>query len=136
MNEVFADAFYFIAMLNPSDRFHAAAVAATRDLDRRLLTTRWVLTEVADALCSVGIRHLVHRFLERIERDGNTHVVPTDSDWYARGLALYGNRPDKSWSLTDCISFEVMAENDVHEALTGDHHFVQAGFRALLLPPS
>jgi len=48
------------------------------------------------------------------------------------GLELYARRPDKSWSLTDCISFVVMTDRGLTEALTGDHHFEQAGFRALL----
>ena len=57
-------------------------------------------------------------------------VVP----WYSRRLELYGKRADKNSSLTDCISFEVMTERGMTDALTGDHHFVQAGFSALLLP--
>jgi predicted nucleic acid-binding protein len=53
--------------------------------------------------------------------------------WFARGLKLYGERRDKSWSLTDCISFEVMKDRAISDALTGDQHFMQAGFRALLV---
>ena len=49
-----------------------------------------------------------------------------------RGVALYAERPDKDWSLTDCISFVVMRTMDITEALTGDRHFEQAGFTALL----
>jgi hypothetical protein len=49
-----------------------------------------------------------------------------------RGLALYAARPDKEWSLTDCVSFLVMQDHGVTEALTADHHFEQAGFVALL----
>jgi predicted nucleic acid-binding protein len=45
---------------------------------------------------------------------------------------LYRNRADKNWSLTDCISFVVMKRKGITEALTGDHHFEQAGFKALL----
>jgi predicted nucleic acid-binding protein len=45
---------------------------------------------------------------------------------------FYESRPDKAWSLTDCISFVVMNQHGLTEALTGDHHFEQAGFTALL----
>ena len=58
MSEVFADAFYYIALLNPADRFHAAALQATQVLSQTLLTTSWVLMEVADALCAPAVRHM------------------------------------------------------------------------------
>jgi predicted nucleic acid-binding protein len=50
-----------------------------------------------------------------------------------RAVRLFESRPDKDWSLTDCLSFMVMAERQLHKALTSDRHFVQAGFEALLL---
>lgn len=50
----------------------------------------------------------------------------------SQGIELYSQRPDKNWSLTDCISFQVMKSFGITEALTGDHHFEQAGFVALL----
>jgi len=131
---VFVDSFYFIALLNPADRFHEAAKHATRSIAVPLVTTAWVLVEVADALSAPGFRGHVHRFLIRLASDPNTLVVAADAAWYGRGLALYSARRDKSWSLTDCISFEVMAEFGLVEALTGDHHFEQAGYRTLLKP--
>ncbi len=45
---------------------------------------------------------------------------------------FYGGRPDKEWSLTDCISFVVMQDEQIIEALTADRHFEQAGFKVLL----
>jgi predicted nucleic acid-binding protein len=59
-------------------------------------------------------------------------IVPLATDLLERGIDLFARRPDKSWSLTACISFVVMADRGLSEALTGDHHFEQAGFRALL----
>jgi hypothetical protein len=58
--------------------------------------------------------------------------VPASRELFDSGWALYQDRPDKDWSLTDCISFVAMRERGIIEALTGDHHFEQAGFRALL----
>ena len=74
-------------------------------------------------------------FLELFdELKGNTDsiVVPASSELVKAGLELYRRRMDKSWSLTDCISFVVMRDHSISEALTGDHHFEQAGFVALL----
>jgi uncharacterized protein len=132
MSEVFADAFYYIALLNPNDQFHAAAVEATKMLSRRMVTTLWVLTEVADALSAPAVRGRTHQFLRRLAVDQNTTVIVEVAPWYERGVELYGKPADKGWSLTDCISFEIMTERGITDALTGDHHFAQAGFQVLL----
>ena len=71
---------------------------------------------------------------ERRDWPAEVGFSPAHEPWFARGKELYGDRPDKSWSLTDCISFVVMTERGISDALTGDHHFVQARFRALHLP--
>lgn len=135
MNDVFADAFYYIALLNPKDRAHVRASQLAATLARSMITTMWVLVEVADALNSPKRRQSTHQFLEGLTTLPSTTIIPADKVWYDKGMALYGARPDKAWSLTDCISFAVMAELGLTEALTGDHHFEQAGFRALLKSP-
>lgn len=106
---------------------------ATRGIRGGLVTTTLVLVEVADALSGTRIRTIVHEFLTTIAADPNVQIVAIDDEVLKRGIALYGDRPDKSWSLTDCTSFVVMAERGVREALTGDRHFEQAGFRALMV---
>ena len=133
MKAIFADSFYYIALLNPADQFHGQAIEASRNLSRPVLTTTWVLMEVADALSSPGYRQLVHRMVRELFQDPNTTVLPLDQDSFLRGLEFYGQRHDKSWSLTDCISFTIMSDRGIHEALTGDRHFVQAGFLALMM---
>ena len=135
MNEVFADTFYYIALLNPADQHHEAAVRHFATMKRPMVTTAWVLTEVADAFSSPPTRRTAHRFLGDLGARTRTRIIPPDDELFRRGLALYGARPDKAWSLTDCISFEVMREFGLAEALTGDHHFEQAGFRAAFKGP-
>jgi uncharacterized protein len=132
VNERFADSFFYIALLNPADQHHAAAVAAATALNCRLVTTTWVLVEVADALSAPVIRQQVMKLLNHVLADPNTVVIPADSQSFQRGLELYGRRPDKSWSFTDCASFAVMSERGITEAYTGDHHFEQAGFVCLM----
>jgi predicted nucleic acid-binding protein len=59
-------------------------------------------------------------------------LIPPSLELFKRGLAFYSQRPDKDWSLTDCISFVVMEERGVTEALATDRDFIQAGFVTLL----
>jgi hypothetical protein len=74
----------------------------------------------------------MRRILADLNREPPDLVVPASSELFDRGMSLYLARPDKKWSLTDCISFVVMEDRKVTEALTADHHFEQAGFVALL----
>lgn len=130
---VFADTFYFIALLNELDPAHAEAVAWTFvAADARLLTTSWVLTELADAFCNRRSRGLAVDFIRSIALREDISVVPFSDELFEAGLSLYESRPDKDWSLTDCISFVVMERQGLDEALTGDRHFAQAGFQVLL----
>jgi uncharacterized protein len=131
MKTVFADTFYFLAWNNAKDRAHEWACEYARQRDIGLVTTAWVLTEVANALCGINTRLSVRTLLEPLKRNPNHTIVPPDSDLFHQGLSLYYSRPDKEWSLTDCISFLVMEDRKIREALTGDRHFAQAGFEIL-----
>jgi predicted nucleic acid-binding protein len=122
-------------LLIRDDLAHARAVAASEACLGTFVTTEWVLTEVADALCNPPDRGSFNQLLGLRKADPDTEIVPASGTLFARGATLYARRPDKGWSLTDCISFVVMSERGITEALTGDHHFEQAGFRALLSVP-
>jgi uncharacterized protein len=130
MKDVFADAQYFIALLNRRDQFHTDAVAAPV-AGTRIITTQWILIETADALSHPSSRQTAERFIRSLISNSDS-VVLSDLDWLIAGLDLYAKRADKEWSLTDCISFCVMEARGIREALTGDHHFEQAGYVALL----
>jgi predicted nucleic acid-binding protein len=97
-----------------------------------LLTTVWVLTEWADGIAATGDRQGVMPFIRALHTDPHLVIVPATDNLFGRGLDLFDSRPDKEWSLTDCISFVVMQDHGINEALTGDRHFEQAGFVALL----
>jgi uncharacterized protein len=133
MKRVFADSFYFVALLNRADQHHSRALAAAGQLRDDIVTTEWVLTEVADALAESSSRRFVAPFIRKLAGDPKVKIIPVTGDWFERGLKFYEERPDKDWTLTDCISFNVMAEEKLAVALTGDHHFEQAGFMALLV---
>ncbi len=128
----FADTSYFIGLLNPRDQLHEQALALSRNLDSKILTTRWVLLELANAMSSPPDREVFINFLRKVINTGIIEIVPANEDWFTIGLDFYRRRSDKEWSLTDCISFVVMQEHGLTKAMTADHHFAQAGFRVLL----
>ena len=128
---VFVDTFALIAWLNPRDDAHAAVAAYLDVFTGRLLTTEWVLVELADAFSAPEARSTAVAFLKAVRADPLFDIVGYVPAVYQAGFDLFAARPDKGWSLTDCIAFGVMTERNVSEALTADHHFVQAGFRAV-----
>jgi predicted nucleic acid-binding protein len=132
MKAVFADTFYFLALLNRRDPAHARAVAVSRTQDLALVTTEFVLLELADALCQPHQRDEVLAIWALIETNPACRLIRANTELLARAKQLWRQRPDKEWPLTDCISFVVMKDENIREALTADRHFEQAGFKALL----
>jgi uncharacterized protein len=133
---VFLDTAYVYALLNARDAWHAAATVWERRLAarrRRLVTTELVLAEIADGLAALRFRGHAVRAIDTLRASPLVEVVPASSALFAAALERYRARSDKDWGLTDCASFVVMEERGLSEALTTDDHFVQAGFRALLL---
>ena len=128
---VFADTFALIAWLNPRDDAHARVAAYLDGFTGRLVTTEWVLMELADALSAPEARTTAVPFLRAVRADPLFDIVGYVPTVYQAGFDLFATRLDKAWSLTDCISFGVMTEQGLSEALTADHHFEQAGFRAV-----
>jgi uncharacterized protein len=132
MEIVFGDAFFFIAWLNDRDEAHERAMALAVETGRLIVTTDYVLVELADALAETKRRGTIGAFFQLLRQSRTVEIVEASRGLLDKGLDLYAARPDKAWSLTDCISFVVMRERKIVEALTHDHHFKQAGFRVLL----
>lgn len=130
------DTFFVQALLNHRDQFHAQAVAFAPRL--RLAAEVWIteaiLVEIGNALSKIN-RVGAAQFVRQAYQTRNMHVVPVDTVLLSRAVDLYAARLDKDWGLTDCISFVVMHDQQIADAVTGDEHFRQAGFRALLLNP-
>lgn len=129
---VFADAFFYVALINRHDAYHGPAASYASNYRGRVVTTQWVLAEVADGLATSITRRQVRRMFDQLAGDSDTRIINASPELFAQGLELYDQRPDKDWSLTDCISFVVMRQQAISKALTGDRHFTQAGFVALL----
>ena len=127
-----------LALLNPKDGLHPQAISVRNDLQQRrvkLITTEFVLIEVADAFAEPPLRSVAFEFYRGLRRNDTpfaVQIVPVSEDLLAKGWTLYSQRSDKGWGLTDCTSFVIMQEYGLAEAFTSDHHFTQAGFTILL----
>lgn len=131
MSAVFADTSFYLALLRADDPVHPRALAESRS-GRAIVTTEFVLLELGNA-CARAADHADFLALAAgLRASPRANIVPLSPQLLDRGMQLMGERQDKDWSLTDCISFVVMKEHGLHDALTADRHFEQAGFAALL----
>ena len=132
----FLDTGYLIALFSGKDAFHAQAASlqarAMRE-GRRLVTTDAVVFEVGAAFSRVAMRAAGAAIMSTLLNDSNIEVVPISTAYRAKAVELFTQHLDKDWSLCDCLSFVLMRERGLNEALAADHHFAQAGFAALLL---
>lgn len=129
---LFIDTSYILALVNTRDEFHLQAKNVADQVDDKLITTEAVLMEVGNALAKPQWREIAVETLEDMRNDDDVEILSVDSELFSKALKFYSSRIDKEWGLTDCISFVVMKDRKLEDALTSDHHFEQAGFQALL----
>jgi len=129
---IFVDTSYLVAAAVPHDALHARAKAWSTVLSQPLVTTDFVVCEFFNQLSGAPDRKRAHAMLQWLEDTPGTEIKEANRTLLIAGLRLHAARADKEWSLTDCISFEVMRTSGIGQALTYDHHFEQAGFDALL----
>jgi predicted nucleic acid-binding protein len=133
MRGFFADTSWFLALVNKRDGLSEIVLRFVLSPTDSLVTTDWVLVEFVNAMHRGTNRSLAISLIANLRREANVEIVPACDELLEAGLNLFARRPDKEWSLTDCISFVVTERQGLTEALTADRHFEQAGFKALLL---
>ena len=134
MKKIFVDTFYVVALVNERDEFHEKAKELVLEFDSQpLLTTDAVLLEVGNSLARSNKQKSIEIISQFISAAEEIKIVRLDETLFDKAFALYKNHADKSWGLVDCVSFIVMKEQNINDALTCDKHFAQAGFRALML---
>lgn len=133
MKAVFADTFYWVALTDPDDALYQRAVHVESTLtDMLIVTTDEVLSEFLTFFSdSLRLRRRAIETVRELTRDPNLRVLPQSRQSFQAGFNLYAARPDKGYSLTDCISMETMRSQGLTDVLTNDRHFEQEGFRAL-----
>ena len=135
MGKIFVDTAAWIALLNKDDALHGQAQRIMKRLRRQrplLVTTEFILLEVADALSVPAHRARTVEFINGLRQLRILSIIPASQNLWAEGWKLYSNRLDQDWSLTDCSSFVVMKQLSITQSFTSDHNFEQAGFVKLL----
>jgi predicted nucleic acid-binding protein len=134
MRRVFADANFWCARVSSNDQWHEKALEAERSLGgAQVVTTDEVLIEFLAGISGTQIlRKTAAQMVRRILDNPNVAVLAQTRSAFLEGLDLFESRPDKSYSLTDCISMQAMRREGLTEILTHDHHFVQEGFTILM----
>ena len=135
MSKVFLDTSYAVALSARTDENHERAVELAEQLEASntyFVTTRAILLEIGNALSKVRHRVAAVKLLTALENDPKVEIVPASDELFQRAFDIYRERSDKEWGLIDCMSFVVMTDQELTEALTADTHFRQAGFRILL----
>ena len=135
MRMVYADALYYIALLVPRDTLHRVAVTiGSRLTGTRVITSEPVLVEVLAHVSGLGpsARSEVVGTVDDLRADPNVTIIPQTPALFDAGLDLYRQRPDKTYSMTDCMSMVVCRERGITGVLTYDRDFEQEGFVAML----
>jgi predicted nucleic acid-binding protein len=132
MNITFVDTSFLLALLLKRDAYHERAWAWQQATVGEVVTTEYVLIEFVDALSGERVRPLAANAVSELRTTRETRVIPATTALLDQGLDFFAAHRDKRWSLTDCLSFLIMRREGITDALTSDHHFEQAGFRALL----
>jgi len=135
MTPIFADTSYWIALLNPKDELHAKAVFVSEKFSSaRIVTSEMVLVELLNSFSDAGprSRQAAAAIAEGLRANRRVNVVAQTPEQFEDALQRYKRAADKSWSITDCASFEIMEHERVQAAFTHDRHFAQAGYEALL----
>ncbi len=135
MKKVFADTGFWIASVWPQDPYAKAAKDAEKKLGKaQTVTTDEVLSETLNFFCEKGdhLRKVASASVSIILKNPNVKVLPQTRPGFLRALDFYKARPDKGYSLVDCISMGAMREEGIQEVLTTDDHFAQEGFTVLM----
>lgn len=135
MNLVFADTQFFAGIIHPNDQWHETAVLAESSIIApHYVTTESVLTEVLTFFSEYGpqLRLRTAEIIQMVLSDPRTEVIPITHEIFIDGLELYKKRPDKKYSLTDCISMNICREREITDVLSHDHHFTQEGLTVLM----
>lgn len=130
--EIFVDTGYLLALERRTDENHPQTLVHWRSLrDQglpRLITTTYVFDEVVTYLNSRSLHSSAVKMGKMLLASPSVELVPVGEDLFSKAFELLERRPDKRYSLTDCVSFVLMHERAISVAFAFDKHFEQEGF--------
>jgi len=138
---VFADTHYWVALANQRDQKHKQARQLREEFRRErafLLTPELVLAEFLAFFSSYGppmrkaASQMVEDVLAAAKELQGVKVEWQSEELFKSGLKFYGDRLDKGYSLTDCVSMTILNREGLKEVATNDKHFTQEGFSILI----
>jgi uncharacterized protein len=136
LDRTFIDTFFIVALVNVRDFYHEKAVELSVEYEgKSLITTDAILLEISNSL-SRNYKTESVIIIEKLLSSFETEIIRLNESLFEKAFSLYKSHADKTWGLVDCMSFVVMKEQNLQNALTCDKHFSQAGFTALMLEES
>lgn len=132
IKDIFIDTSFVIALINKKDLYHDKALELSIKYENYpLITTEAVLLEIGNALAMKFKKEAI-KIIEAFNTSDTVRIVEYNIAIFEKAFEIYKGYSDKTWGIVDCISFIVMKENSIVNALTSDNHFKQAGFKALM----
>ena len=132
---VFVDTAYLVALTNAADVHHARSQTmgkAWAREKRTFVTTDAGLIEYANFFARSPLRALAASAIPRLRGTRGWTIFAVERALLSRAEHRYAKHGDKSWSMTDCLSMEIMKDASLTAVATTDMHFAQAGFRPLM----
>ncbi len=132
MSRTFVDTAFVVALVNQNDQFHAQAAELSKKYENEpLIMTDMILFEIGNALAR-NYKHEAVQIIKAFRSSAQTLIIELNSALLGRAFDMYEKYDDKSWGMVDCLSFVVMQDYEIKDALTSDYHFKQASFNILM----
>jgi len=134
MKSIFIDTGFVIALASVTDQNHEKASQLWNELLKDLpemVTTTYVIDEIVTFFNSRNRHAKAVEIGNRLMNSHSVQVIYVDKGLFDKGWQYFQQHDDKTYSMTDCISFIVMKEQGIEAALSFDKHFTQAGFKVL-----
>ena len=133
MNYIFVDTSFYIALIHETDKWHNEAQELesyiSRNKSELLVTTYEVLSEVLAYFSrKTAFREAASNGIAALLCENRLSVYDMNKEAFGRALALYAEREDKTYSLVDCLSMNIMREHDIRFVISYDGDFEQEGF--------